>query len=188
MSVDIDAVRVGLTGAFSKGPLGTTAPTTATVAINAAFVDSGAISEDGVTLTLPDSGDKTTIKMWQGGAQVRTLRTVSEDVPQISFTFLETNKTSVETYFSATVTQTAAHGTFDYTVDLPDPFAGVLDVIDGAIIHRFHTPRVVKASVGDLVYKNDEPIGYQVTLDLELDPTAGYNFRAWMTDLATPAG
>lgn len=186
MSVDIDAVRVGLTGAFSKGPVGSTAPTNATTAVDAAFVDSGAISEDGVTLTLPDSGDKTTIKMWQGGAQVRTLRSVSEDLPTLQFTFLETNKTAVETYFDVTVTQTASHGTFDYTVSLPDAFAGVLDVIDGANIHRLHCPRVVKASVGDLVYKNDEPIGYNVTLELEKDPTAGYNFRAWMTDLATP--
>ena len=186
MATDISAVRVGLTGAFSKGPSGTAAPTDATTAINVAYVDSGAISEDGVTLTLPDSGDKTTIKMWQGGAQVRTLRTASEDLPTISFTFLETNKTSVETYFGVTVTQTATHGTFDYTVGLPDPFAGVLDVIDGANIHRLHIPRAVKASVGDLVYKNDEPIGYEVTIEMEKDATAGYNFRAWMTDLATP--
>lgn len=186
MSTDIDAVRVGLTGAISKGPVGTTAPTNATTAINVAFVDSGAISEDGITLTLPDAGDKNTIHMWQGGAQVRTLRKVSDDLAQISFTMLETNKTSVETYFGVTVTQTAAHGTFDYNVTLPDPFAYVLDVIDGANIHRLHMPRAVKASVGDLVYKNDEPIGYQVTLDLEKDATAGYALRSWMTDLATP--
>jgi hypothetical protein len=185
MATDISAVRVGLTGAFSKGPTGTAAPTDATTAINVAYVDSGAISEDGVTLTLPGSGDKTTIKMWQGGAQVRTLRTASEDVPQFSFTMLETNKTAVETYFGATVTQTINHGTFDYTVAAPTAFAGVLDVIDGANIHRFHVPRCVKAEVGDLVYKNDEPIGYNVTLDLELDTTSGYNFRGWMTDLAT---
>jgi hypothetical protein len=185
MATDITAVRVGLTGAYSIGPTGTAAPTDATTAINVAYVDSGAISEDGITLTLPGSGDKTTIKMWQNGAQVRTLRTASEDVPQLSFTFLETNKTAVETYFGATVTQTLTHGTFDYTVDTPTAFAGVLDVLDGAIIHRFHTPRVVQAEVGDLVYKNNEAIGYNVTLDLELDTTSGYNFRAWMTDLAS---
>jgi hypothetical protein len=186
MSVDIDAVRVGLTGAFSKGPVGTAAPTDATTAINVAFVDSGAISEDGVTLTLPGAGDKTVLKMWQNGAQVRTLRQTSDDVPQLQFTFLETNKTSVETYFGVDVTQTADHGTFDYDGTVPDAFAGVLDVIDGANIHRFHLPEVVRAEVGDLVYKNDEAIGYNVTLDLEKNATAGYYLRGWMTDLATP--
>lgn len=185
MTADASKVRVGLTGAISKGALGTTAPTDATTAIAVGFVDTGAISEDGVTLTLPDSGDKTTIKMWQGGAQVRTLRTVSEDLPQLSFTMLETNKGTVETYFDTTVTQTASHGTFDYTVKTPTAFAYVLDILDGAVSHRFHIPRAVKASVGDLVYKNDEPIGYEVTLDMEKDSTAGYNFRSWMTDLKT---
>lgn len=185
MSTDISKVRVGLTGAVSKAPYDSAAPTDATTAIDAAYVDSGAISEDGVTLTLPDAGDKTTIPMWQNGAQVRTLRTASDDVPTISFTFLETNKTAVETYFDTTVTQTSAHGTFDYTVKVPDPFAYVLDVLDGSNHHRFHIPRGVKASVGDLVYKNDEPIGYEVTIDMEKDATAGYNFRGWMTDLKT---
>ena len=36
MTTDISAVRVGLTGAFSKGPSGTAAPTDATTAINVA--------------------------------------------------------------------------------------------------------------------------------------------------------
>lgn len=186
MVADASKVRVGLTGAISKGPLGTAAPTDATTAINVAYVDTGAISEDGVSLTLPDGGDRTTLKMWQNGAEVRTLRSASEDLPQLSFTMLETNKGAVETYFDTTVTQTVNHGTFDYTVKIPSAFAYVLDVLDGAIVHRLHIPRGVKASVGDLVYKNDEPIGYEVTLDLEKDSTAGYNFRAWFTDLKTP--
>lgn len=187
MSTDISKVRVGLTGAISRGPVGSTAPTDATTAIDAAYADSGAISEDGITISLPDGGGKTTIKMWQNDAQVRTLRTSSEDLPQIHFVMLETNKSNVELYFDATVTQTATHGTFDYTVKIPSPFGYVLDVLDGAESHRFHIPRGVKASVGDLVYKNDTPIGYEVTLDLEVDATAGYNLRGWMTDLKTGA-
>lgn len=185
MSADASKVRVGLTGAISKGAVGTTAPTDATTAINVAFVDTGAISEDGVTISLPDAGDRTTLRMWQGGAEVRTLRSPSDDLPQISFTMLETNKGAVELYFDTTVTQTASHGTFDYTVKAPTAFGYVLDVLDGAIVHRFHLPQAVRASVGDLVYKNDEPIGYEVTLDLEKNTTAGYNLRGWMTDLKT---
>lgn len=186
MAADVSKVRVGLTGAISKAVVGSTAPTTATAALDSAFTDSGAISEDGVTLTLPDQGDRTTLKMWQGGAQVRTLRSASEDLPSISFTMLETNKISVETYFGVTVTQTATHGTFDYTVTTPTPSAYVLDVIDGSVQHRFWVPRGVKASVGDLVYRNDEAIGYEVTIECEKDATTGINFRSWMTDLKTP--
>lgn len=186
MAVDATKVRVGLTGAISKGPVGSTAPTDATTALNAAFIDSGAISEDGVTITLPDAGDSTILKIWQGGANVRTLRTTSDELPTISFTMLETNKTAVETYFGVSVTQTTAHGTFDYTGSAPVASAYVLDVLDGTSSHRFHAPQAVRASVGDLVYRNDEPVGYEVTLELEKSATAGYNFRAWMTDLKTP--
>lgn len=186
MSTDISKARVGITGAISKGAYGATAPTDATTALDAGFVDSGAISDDGVTLTLPDGGDTTTLSMWQNGAAVRTLRTPSDDLPQISFTMLETSKANVELYFDTTVTQTSVHGTFDYTVKTPTAFAFVLDVLDGSVHHRFHFPRGLRAEVGDLVYKNDEAIGYEVTLDLEKDATAGYNIRGWMTDLKTP--
>lgn len=186
MATDVSKVRVGITGAVSKAPYGTAAPTDATTALNVAYIDSGAISEDGVTIALPDSGDSTTLKMWQNGAQVRTLRTLGDENATISFTFLETNKTSVETYFNTTVTQTATHGTFDYSPKLPSPFAYTLDVLDGSNSHRYHIPRGVQASVGDLVYKNDEPVGYEVTLEIEKDATAGYALRGWMTDLKTP--
>lgn len=183
MSTDISKVRVGLTGAISLGPSGSVAPTDATTAIDAAYVDSGAIDENGITLTLPDSGTSTTLKMWQNGAPVRTLRTLGDALPQLKFTMLETNKGNVELYFGVTVTQTLTHGTFDYSPSLPTAKAGVLDVLDGSNSHRFHLPRILRASVGELVYKNDQPIGYEVTLDLEKDSTAGYTIRGWMTDL-----
>lgn len=186
MAVTAGNVRVGLTGAISKGALATAAPTTAVSVLDAAFKDSGAISEDGVTLTLPDSGDSTPIKIWQNGQTVRTLRTTSDDLPTLSFTMLETNKTSVETYFGVTVTQTASHGTFDYTGATRTPSCYVLDVVDGAVTHRYHVPRGATASVGDVVYQNGEAVGFEVTIECELDATAGYNFRAWMTDLKTP--
>jgi hypothetical protein len=188
MAVDQSAVRVGVTGAVSRGAYGGAAPTDASTAIDAGFTDSGAISEDGVTLTLPDSGDKTPIKIWQNGAQVRVLRTMSDDLATISFTMLETNKVAVETYFGVTVTQTAAEGSFEYGgASLPSPSAYVLDVIDDTDLHRYHIPRGIKASVGDLVYSNGAPVGYQVTIEMENDSTAGYAFKAWMTDLKSVA-
>lgn len=187
MATNASKVRVGLTGAISKGAYGSTAPTSESSVLDAAFIDSGAISEDGVTISLPDSGDKTPIKMWQNGAQVRVLRTATTDLASISFTMLETNKTAVETYFDTTVTSAATSGSFTYDPKVPDPFAYVLDVLDGAEHHRYHIPRGIKASVGDLVYSNGDPVGYEVTIELEHDATAGYTLKSWMTDLKTGA-
>lgn len=187
MATDPNKVRVGLTGAVSRGPVGTAAPTDATTAINAAYIDSGAISEDGVTITPVGGGDRTPIKQWQGSETVRELRTSSDDIPTLSFTMLETKKSNVELFFDVTVTQTATHGTFDYTVKIPTAHAYVLDVVDGVNIHRYHVPRGVRAEVGDLVYQHGEAVGYEVTIEMERDPVAGYNFRGIMTDLKSVA-
>ena len=53
MAIDTTKVAVALSGAISKAPLGATAPTDSTTVLAAAFVDSGAISADGVTLAMP---------------------------------------------------------------------------------------------------------------------------------------
>jgi hypothetical protein len=185
MATDASKVRVGLTGAISKGAYGSTAPTSESSVLDAAFVDSGAISEDGVTISWPDGGDTTPIKMWQNGAQVRVLRTPSDDLPSISFTMLETNKTAVETYFDTTVTQAATSGSFTFQQKVPSPAAYVIDVLDGAEHHRYYIPRGMRASVGDLVYSNGDPVGYEVTIEMETDPVAGYPAKIWMTDLKT---
>lgn len=187
MTVTAANVRVGLTGAISKAPYGSTGPTNSGSVLDAAYVDSGGISEEGVTISLPDSGSKTPIRVWQNGAQVRVLRTPSDDLASISFTFLETNKTAVETYFETTVTAAASDGSFEYAPTTPTPHAYVLDVLDDTEIHRFDIPRGMRASVGDLVYSNGAAVGYQVTIEMEVDPTKGYALKGWMTDLKTPA-
>ena len=185
MAVDVTKVGVALTGAVSKAPLGSTAPSDTSTVLAVAFADSGGISADGVTLALPGAGDATPVKLWQGGLTARTLRVTSDDLPSLNFVMLETNKTAVETYFEVTVTQTAAHGTFTYSNVIPTGKAYVLDIIDGAEKARYYVPRGVRAEVGDLVFKNDEPIGYEVTLEMEYDASISGNVRAWDTRLKT---
>ena len=185
MAVDTTKVGVALTGAISKAPLASTAPTDSTTVLAAAFVDSGGISADGVTLAMPGAGDVTPVKLWQGGLTARTLRVTSDDLPSLNFVMLETNKTAVETFFETTVTQTATNGSFTYSNTIPTAKAYVLDVIDGANTARYYAPRGVRAEVGDLVFKNDEPIGYEVTLELEFDASISGNFKAWDTRLKT---
>ena len=187
MSVDSSKVRVAVTGAVSKAPTGSTAPTDASTALAAPFVDLGGISEDGVTLTLPDNGDKTNIKVWQGGASVRTVRSTSDDLPTIQFTLMETSLAAVETYFGTTVTQTATDGSFEYVVENRGADAYVLDVIDGAELMRVYIPHGVVASVGDVSLTHTDAIGYEVTIEAELDNTAGFCFKTWSTALKTGA-
>ena len=187
MSVNATKVRVAVTGAVSKAATGSTAPTDASTALDAAFKDLGGISEDGVTLSLPDNGDSTPIKVWQNGATVRTVRSTSEDLPTLSFTMVETKLETIETYFGVTVTQAATDGSFEYVVENRGADAYALDVIDGSELIRLYIPQGVVSSVGEVNLTNTGAIGYQVTIDAELSSTAGYNFKTWMTALRTGA-
>lgn len=184
MTLNASKVRVAVTGAVSAGPTGTTAPTDTATALNAAFVDLGYISEDGVTMTYPGSGDSIAIKAWQNGATVRTLRTPSEDVPTIQFTMIETKKETVELAFGVTVTQTVSEGSFEYDqTDTRTAKALVLDVIDGSELIRIHIPAGTVTEIGDQVFSNGAPIGFPVTIACDRDGTAGYNLKTFMTAL-----
>lgn len=182
MAVDASKVRVAITGAIMKGLTSATAPTGTGVAATG-FTDLGGISEDGVTLALNDEGDATPLKVWQDGATVRTLRTASEDNPTLSFTLVETSKATIETYFGVTVTQTATEGSFEFKSKIRTADSYVLDVVDGAELIRVYIPRGVVASVGEITLANTDAIGYQVTIDAELDGVKNYNFKTWATAL-----
>ena len=183
MSVDATKVRVAVTGAVSKGLTSATAPT-GTAATLTGFTDLGGISEDGVTLSLPDNGGSTPIKVWQNGATVRTVRETSDDLPTLVFTMVETSLKSIETYFGVTVTQAVAEGSFEYKVQNRTADSYVLDVIDGAELIRIYAPSAVVASVGEITLANTEAIGYQVTLEMENGGTGkDFNFKSWLTAL-----
>lgn len=182
MAVDATKVRVAITGALSKGLTSATAPTGTSGAITG-FTDLGGISEDGVTLALNDEGDATPLKVWQDGATVRTLRSSSEDNPTLTLTLVETSLKTIETYFGVTVTQTATEGSFEFKSKVRGADSYVLDVVDGAELIRVYVPRGVVSSVGEITLANTEAIGYEVTIDAELDSTKNYNFKTWATAL-----
>jgi hypothetical protein len=184
MTLDATKAGVAVTGAVMKGLTSATAPT-GTGGTTTGFTDLGYISEDGVEVELPDSGDATPIKAWQNGTTVRTIRTPSEDNPTWHFTMLETNLAAVETYFGVTVTQTATEGSFQYTVASRGYNSYIVDAIDGAELQRDYIPKGIVASVGAHTLSNGEITGYEVTVEGELDTVKGFNFKRWATRLKT---
>lgn len=183
MALDASNVRVGVTGAVSVAPLGTAAPTGTASALTL-HTDLGYISEDGVTRTMPGAGDAERIPAWQNGATVRVIRTPSEDNPTYSFTLIETKPDVVEFALGVTLTQTATEGSYEIdSTSTRQPVDMVLDVVDGAELERHHVPRAVVTEVGDTVYSNGEPIGFNVTVEAERDDTLGYNAKVWATAL-----
>lgn len=168
-----------LTGGTTPGV--TVATTTPGVTL---FADLGYIGEDGVTQSVPGAGDVERIKAWQNGATVRTIRTPSDDLPTWSFVLLETKRETIELYYGTTVTSTATEGSYDIDVQDARPKKSfVIDVIDGAELERVYVPLGVVSEIGDKVYANGEPIGYEVTIEGERDSSKGYNARVWATAL-----
>lgn len=182
MALDASKVGVAITGLVSRAPLATAAPTSQSVALNVAFIDVGYIGEDGITQSLPGSGDATQIKAWQNGATVRTIRSAPDDLPTFTFVMLETKEESLETYYGSAVTQTITEGSLVYdSTDTRTHYSWVFDVVDGAELERIYVPDGLVTEVGDRVYANGEPIGYEVTIEAQLDATLSGNFKLWTT-------
>jgi hypothetical protein len=179
MALDASNVGVAVTGAVSMGATTAAAPTGTGSALTG-FTDLGYVSEDGVTESRDRSVD--TIRAWQKGATVRTVST--DGTLTYSFTLLETKRETVELYYGATVTQGTSEGDF---VIVPTNTGGrrsfVIDVIDGAELERVYIPEGEVTEVGDKVYANGEPIGYEVTVTAYDNATLGGSARVWATRL-----
>lgn len=186
MANDATKVAVAVTGSIFRAPLATAAPTSQSSALNVAFLDLGYIGEDGVTQTLPASGDSTFIKAWQNGATVRTVRSAPDEFPTYQFVALETNKTVVESWAGATVTQTATEGSYTLnTQSTRTHYSWVIDVVDGAELERLYIPDGVVVEIGDRVYANAEPIGYEMTIEAQYATGITGNAKVWSTRLKT---
>lgn len=150
-------VRVGVTGGAYHAPLATAVPTDATAALNVAFTEVGYIGEDGITQAV--SADVTDIKAWQNGDVVRKVQT-SHDVT-FQFSMLETNAESLKVYYNdADATITAA----EITGAQSGHETWVLEVVDGNDTIRIVIPDGQVTERGDVVYKTDEAIAYDVTI------------------------
>jgi len=183
MATDSSLVRVAVTGAVSVGATSATAPTGTASALTG-FTDLGLVGEGGVT----EARGRTTnpIKAWQNGATVRTV--VTDGELTYHFILLETKKETVETYYGSDVTEASTEGNF---VIVPTSTGGrksfVIDVVDGAELERVYIPQGEVTEVGDKVYANGEPIGYECTVTAYPDDTLGGNAQVWATALKTPA-
>lgn len=157
MALNAGNVMVGVTGAALVAPVGTTGPTDAVAPVAATYKDVGYIHEDGVTQTIDT--DTSDIKAWQNGDVVRKIQT-SHDYT-LNMKFIETTDTTLGLYYaddSATATAIKVTGAQSAHK------AWVLDVVDGDRTVRIVLPDAQITERGDVTYKNDEAIAYEVTI------------------------
>lgn len=173
-NVTVGKPKVG--GAVHWAPLGTTLPTSATAALNGAFVDLGYVSEDG--LTNNNSPESDTVKAW-GGDTVLTLQTDRPDT--FALTLLEAMNEDVlaTIYGSANVTADAdGNLTVKATAGEMPSGAWVFDMIlKGGRAKRIVVPNGTISELGEITYKDDEAVGYNITITDVPDSTGVYHYE-----------
>lgn len=173
-NVTVGKPKVG--GAIYVAPLGTALPTDSSTALNAAFKCLGYVSEDGVTNS--NSPESDNVKAW-GGDTVLVLQTDRPD--SFALTLLEgLNEDVLKTiYGSSNVTVDGSGNiTVKATADEMIGHAWVFEMImKGNRAKRTVIPNGTISELGDIVYKDDEAVGYNVTIQDVPDSTGVYHYE-----------
>ncbi len=173
-NVTVGKPKVG--GAIYVAPLGSTLPTDSTTALDAAFKCLGYVSEDGVTNS--NSPESDNVKAW-GGDTVLVLQTDRPD--SFSLTLLEgLNKDVLETIYGTNNVTVDAQGniTVKATADEMIGHAWVFEMImKGNRAKRTVIPNGTISELGDIVYKDDEAVGYNVTIQDVPDASGVYHYE-----------
>jgi hypothetical protein len=176
-NVNIGKPKIG--GAIYRAPIGTTLPTSATVALDEKFVCLGYASDDGFTNS--NSPTSNNIKAW-GGDIVYTYN--SDQTDTFGFTLLEsTNPDVLKTvYGDDNVSGTLATGLVvkaNTTEKSASSWVFEL-VLQGGGAKRIVVPKAFVTEIGEIGYSDESAVGYQITITAMVDD-AGNTHYEYMT-------
>ena len=160
-NVSVGKPKIG--GAIHYAPVGTELPNSVTAELDTAFSAMGYISDDGVTNSSNIESEK--IKAW-GGDVVLAIQTGKEDTFQ--FALIESlNENVLKAVHNAeNVSGSLSTGiTIKVNGTEQSQAAWVIDMImTNGILKRIVIPKGQISEIGDVVYKEDTPVSYEITL------------------------
>ena len=166
MSKNAENVSVGkpaVTGAIFIAPTGTDLPTSPDASLNSAFVDLGYVSEDGVTNSNAVTSEQ--IKAW-GGDSVSRPQTEKSDTFKVKL-IEAANGDVLKVYFGSTNVSGSLSTGITVNVnskELPENSWVIDTILRAGAYKRMVIPRGKVTELGDVVYKDNEVIGYEVTV------------------------
>lgn len=170
-SANVSAAKPKATGAIWWAPAGSTVPTDATTALDAAFASVGYVSEDGLTETESRTYEK--FKAW-GGDTVASSQT--EYAKSYSFKMLETNEATMKIRYGAD-NVTAEDGVVTQirhnSAELPEGVWVIEMVVAGKILRKV-MPKAKIEEIGDITYNDSSLISYEVTIGLLPNDSGDY--------------
>ena len=167
-ATNVTASKPRTTGCVSRAATTATPPTDATSSLGSAFTSLGYLSDDGISNN--NSPETTQIKAFGGDVVLNTL-TGKEDT--FKFKLIEATNVDVlsAVYGSGNVTGSLATGiTVKAKADDLEESMWIIDLIlKGGILKRTVIPRASISEMSEIVYNDNDAVGYEITLQATPD-------------------
>jgi len=158
MALNATETVVAGTGNVYIAPVGTTMPTEVDTALDAAFIESGYTTEDGVLFRY--SEDQAELKVWQTPHPVRT--TITDAANEVEFELVQFNKTTLPLALGGGTVVATSAGKFGLSLPAAPTVQErclVVDIVDGTVTWRIALDRVVVMSAGDVTFTDSDLSG-----------------------------